>query len=156
MAFRVHRNLRHCELTIFWSQTKNGRGTLSYIDIELVPESRRSGAKTRASMLMHAQCISADGSECTIRVRNLSDTGLGGFILDGVAPLTSHNVTLIIRYEHRMAARVIWLDGARVGIAFAKRFDVTKLTQRWNGPGFEVADLHARVGTAHKRPALRS
>jgi hypothetical protein len=129
---------------------------MSFIDIDLVPESRRSGAKTRASMLMHAQCVGADGSECIIRVRNLSDTGLGGFVLSGVTPLPNQNVTLIIRYEHRMAARVIWVDGARVGIAFAKRFDVGSLNQRWSGPGFEVADLHARVGTAHKRPPLRS
>ncbi len=130
---------------------------MSYIDIELVPESRRSGVKSRASTIMVAKCIVEKGGHQDIRIRNLSNTGLGGLCVGGFGFARGDKVTIILRETTWITGCVVWADGRRFGIIFDRPFDTGRLDigSWWKGPKFEVAALHAPVERSW-RPAVKS
>jgi PilZ domain len=126
-----------------------------YIDVELVPESRRSGVKSRASTLLSAKCVAEGEIEQGVRIRNLSDTGLGGVCVSGLGFTRGQALTVWLRDTSWIKGRVVWADGRRFGVIFDRPIDVASFNSaaKWNGPEFEVAALHAPVKRTW-RPAL--
>ncbi len=125
------------------------------VNVELVPELRRSGVKTRASTLLSAKAIGNAGVEIGIRIRNLSETGLGGVCVTGFGFRNGEKVTVMLRDESWIAGRVMWVDGRRFGAVFDQRIDVVRFNEaaRSTRPDFEVTALHA-VEKRAWRPAL--
>ncbi len=127
---------------------------MSLIDIKLVAESRRRTEKPRAATLLNARCIDEAGHECIVRVRNLSELGLGGKITAGSAPRLDDDVALVLRSQKRIYGKVVRIARGDIGVAFDLPFEMDSLASVWHGPAFEVADLHANVGSEHRRPRL--
>lgn len=125
------------------------------VNVELVPELRRSGMKTRAATLLSAICVGDGGGNIGVRIRNLSETGLGGVCVSGFGFRHGERLTILLRDESWIKGRIVWVDGRRFGVAFDQRVDVASFTAaaRSTGPEFEVAALHAPVKQTW-RPAL--
>lgn len=83
----------------------------------------------RTSLLSNAEGVRADGSAVSLRVRNLSRTGLGGV---AQPPLTrGEPLAVEIKGIGEVCGRVAWVRGAGFGMSFDKEVDIG---------GFEVSE----------------
>jgi hypothetical protein len=124
------------------------------VDGGLHAESRRAAATKRTAMLLDVTCVGSDGEQAVIRVRNLSETGLGGDVTKGLIPLEAQMVTVSLRDDQKTRGTIIWTEGKQLGIAFAQLLDMQSLKQSWTGPRFEVDARHKVDGSACHRPGL--
>jgi hypothetical protein len=129
-------------------------GYVSYIDVELVSESRRANVKTRASTFIGAKCVDGRGVEHSIRIRNLSETGMGGECVSGFGLCKGQSVTVLLRESTWATGEVVWTDGRRFGMVFDHAFGAADLNIKawWTGPSFEVSALHAPVASKGRPP----
>lgn len=127
------------------------------MDIRLVPEQRRPGVEKRTAMMLMAQCRNSFGDVRTIRVKNLSATGLGGELVRGLGGEPGEAVTLTVRATVRISGVIVWSRGRQLGIAFSRPLDLADLAipGGWDGPGFEISPMHAAI-IRSTRPGLRT
>jgi hypothetical protein len=111
----------------------------------------------RAAMLLEVKCTKAGQEPVTLRVRNLSETGLGGVLKKHVVFATEEPVALAFKNFGSVAARVVWVEGDKIGFAFDQPIELQRINcaREWNGPGFDIADKHI-VANKCWRPGLGS
>jgi hypothetical protein len=112
-------------------------------------------ARAQRSAVMMLASISIDGGPFhTVRVRNLSSTGLGG---RSDQPLREGgNVEIRLGGAMLVKGKIVRTNGREFGIAFAAPCDFSSLKRGPpQGSAFEVSPLHQVSGFA-KRPKLRS
>jgi len=121
-----------------------------------VPESEKAKRAKRTAMLRKTRLHTAKGLRSAVRLRNLSETGLGGvsdihlmqneglsISLDGIGPVKGH---------------VAWVNGKRFGMVFDEAIDPENLANNHlefvTAPkGFKVHDCFQPI-TDYKRPGF--
>jgi PilZ domain len=84
-------------------------------------------------MYFFVDCVLASDVRGRIRVRNLSETGLGGDLGDDIALAKGQRVTICFYGTLLVDGHIAWIDGERVGVCFDKRIDLAQLRLRSDG-----------------------
>jgi PilZ domain len=104
----------------------------------------KAGRQPRVALYIQAHCTNEAGELFVVRVKNLSETGVGGSC-SGVPPVSvGEEITLDLRDARRIRGEVVRVDRNIIGIAFSRRLNAERLDIKawWTGPSFEVADMH--------------
>jgi PilZ domain len=72
----------------------------------------------RLSIYVFVECIFLDGDIDRIRVRNISEHGLGGQLETDRIRLRGQRIKLAFRGVGSVSGQIAWVDGKNVGIAF--------------------------------------
>lgn len=79
---------------------------------------REARGYKRLSIYLFVDCQCDDARNERIRVRNLSELGLGGRIEGEWSPSRGQRLTLSFRGMEPIGGRIAWVDGRNMGIAF--------------------------------------
>lgn len=82
----------------------------------------------RAATLLVVKCHRQDGGHATLRVQNLSATGLKGESPDIGDFALNEAVSIHFRNLAPVAARVIWYEGSEIGLKFDNPVDLEQLS----------------------------
>ncbi len=87
-------------------------------------EARKSG---RFSIYVFVVCRFRDGGSERIRVRNLSELGLGGQLEGDRETEQGQPISLAFRGMEPVDGRIAWVDGRNIGIAFASPIEPSRV-----------------------------
>lgn len=110
----------------------------------------------RLSMFFFVDCILASNVRRRLRVRNLSETGLGGDFGNDMTLLNGQRLTICFYGKMLVDGHVAWVDGVRVGVRFDKRIDLAQLRLRSDrtANSHDVPD-RARIAGRIWRPGVK-
>jgi hypothetical protein len=110
--------------------------------------------KPRQSFLFKVECENADGQIVLVRVRNLSETGLGGVVEKGLSFVDGETVKIMFRGQRMVSGKIIWVRNKGFGVTFDRIVDPKEILDAIHGaqPSFEVDDMH-KVEDRCWRPA---
>jgi hypothetical protein len=98
----------------------------------------------RAAMLLNVVCTKEGQGPVTVRVRNLSETGIGGVVMGNADFVVDEVVALTFKNFSAIAARVVWIEGDKIGLAFDQPIQIERIksAREWNGPSFDISRKH--------------
>lgn len=91
-------------------------------------------AANRLSMLFFVDCFLAGDVSERIRVRNMSETGLGGDFGGEILLVKGQRIEICFYGTVYVQGHVAWANGNRIGVHFEKRIDLAQLRLRGGGP----------------------
>ena len=103
---------------------------MSRDDIEVQQNPAMLGERARrTTTLLVIKCERKDGTSATLKVRNLSATGLKGDCPDIADFGLNEDVKLLFRNVAPVAAQVIWYEGSEVGFKFHNPVDLDRISR---------------------------
>jgi ribosomal protein L35AE/L33A len=114
-----------------------------------------SERRSRVSTLLAARCVTPDGRTAAVKVRNLSDTGLGGDCGESSQFLIGDRVFVSLRHVDNIPGHIVRITPGSISIRFTVTLDPQRLGLKgwWHGPDFEVEERH-RTGQKCWRPGI--
>lgn len=120
------------------------------MDQSSITQNRRS----RRSPVLLAASVEVDGVVVPVKLRNLSEEGA---LIEGEQLPPEGSVTFFERNELRLKSRVVWVQGALAGVAFARPLKKAEVLRnipqprQWIRPEFRRPGLACRPLTDDER-----
>lgn len=98
----------------------------------------------RAAMLLNLVCTKEGQEPVSVRVRNLSETGIGGVVVGNATFAVGEAAALAFKNFGSIPSRVVWVDGDKIGFAFDQTIEIDRIksAREWNGPTFDISKKH--------------